>query len=272
MRPYSVTELIMTPTRMPVLFVGHGSPMNAIEQNSFTTVLKQVAKSLPKPKAVCSISAHWITRGARVVDLPKPRTIHDFYGFPRPLYEVQYPAPGSPEEAKRIAREAHLHTDEEWGLDHGTWAVLRHMYPDADIPVFQVSLDVGRDLAGHLALGRELQSLRDRGVLVLGSGNLVHNLMAMRGQRDATPFPWASEFDDRVKNAIENRETAALANPGAWGEKLFEEAHPSLDHYLPILYTIGATDAKDDVSFPYEGLEHGSVSMRMALFQPPAAA
>ncbi len=257
--------------RMPVLFVGHGSPMNAIEQNAFTSALKRVAEDLPKPKAVCSISAHWITRGAHVVDLAKPRTIHDFYGFPPPLYEVQYPAPGSPEEAKRVAREAHLHTDEQWGLDHGTWAVLRHMYPDADIPVFQVSLDAGRDLAGHLALGGELQSLRDRGVLILGSGNLVHNLMAMRGEKDATPFPWASEFDAHVKKAIENRDSATLANPGAWGENLFEEAHPSLDHYLPILDCLGSTTAKDEVTFPYEGIEYGSVSMRMALFQPVGA-
>ena len=162
--------------RMPALFVGHGSPMNAIEENAFTRSLREVRKKLAVPKAVCVISAHWVTRGNQVMAQERPRTIHDFYGFPRPLYEVQYPAPGAPELAKRIALEEHLAMDHEWGLDHGAWSVLRHLYPEADVPVFQVSLDHARTFTEHLELGRELAKQRERGVLILGSGNIVHNL------------------------------------------------------------------------------------------------
>src|SRR5271170_5068701 len=253
--------------RMPVLFVGHGSPMNAIEENAFTRCLKEVGKKLPTPKAICVVSAHWVTRGCQVQASDWPRTIHDFYGFPRPLYEVQYPAPGAPEEAKKLALEQHLKTDHEWGLDHGAWSVLRSLYPKADVPVFQVSLDHARTFEEHVVLGKEMRSLRERGVFLLGSGNLVHNLHKINWKMPDSAYPWAEEFDDKVKRAMEERDMAALAAPDRWGSGLLAEAHPTLEHYAPVLYCLGATNDKDRLSYPYEGIEFGTVSMRMALFE-----
>lgn len=252
--------------KMPVLFVGHGSPMNAIERNRFTETLAGLSQKLPRPKAVCVVSAHWVTRGAEVLAVAKPRTIHDFYGFPAPLYEVEYPAPGAPAEAERVANEFEIKSDETWGFDHGTWSVLRHLYPQADVPVFQISLDEGRSLPRHLELGSELAGLRDRGVLILGSGNIVHNLRRLEGDKDAQPYPWTIEFDSKVKNAIETRDTTSLAAPDSWGKPLAALAHPTLEHYVPLLYCMGSTTEHDTVSYPYEGFEYGSLSMRMALF------
>ena len=250
---------------MPVLFVGHGSPMNAIERNRFTESLVGLAKRLPRPKAVCVVSAHWVTRGSEVLAVTKPRTIHDFYGFPAPLYEVEYPAPGAPTEAERLACELEIKPDETWGFDHGAWSVLRHLYPEADVPVFQVSLDAGRSLPRHLELGSELARLRDRGVLILGSGNIVHNLRRMEEEKNAQPFPWTLEFDSQVKNAIETRDVASLAAPEHWGNTLAALAHPTLEHYVPLLYCLGSSTEHDAVSYPYEGFEYGSLSMRMVL-------
>ena len=252
--------------RMPVLFIGHGSPMNAVEDNAFTRKLREVRKKLLEAKAICVVSAHWVTRGCQVQASEWPRTIHDFYGFPKTLYEVNYPAPGAPEEAKRLAMERHLQIDHEWGLDHGAWSVLRHLYPKAEIPVFQVSLDHGRTFEEHVALGKEMKELRERGVLIVGSGNLVHNLRKINWEMHAAAYPWAEEFDEKVKKAIEERDVNSLAAPDRWGSQLLGEAHPTLEHYAPVLYCLGATDAKDKVSFPYEGIEFGSISMRMALF------
>jgi 4,5-DOPA dioxygenase extradiol len=252
--------------RMPVLFIGHGSPMNAVEDNAFTRKLREVRKKLPEAKAICVVSAHWVTRGCQVQASEWPRTIHDFYGFPKTLYEVNYPAPGAPEEAKRLAMKRHLQIDHEWGLDHGAWSVLRHLYPKAEIPVFQVSLDHGRTFEEHVALGKEMKELRERGVLIVGSGNLVHNLRKINWEMHAAAYPWAEEFDGKVKKAIEERDVNSLAAPDRWGSGLLGEAHPTLEHYVPVLYCLGATDAKDKVSFPYEGIEFGSISMRMALF------
>jgi 4,5-DOPA dioxygenase extradiol len=252
--------------KMPVLFVGHGSPMNAIERNQFTETLTSLGKELPRPKAVCVVSAHWVTRGSEVLALAKPRTIHDFYGFPAPLYEVEYPAPGAPAEAEQVARELEIKSDETWGFDHGAWSVLRHLYPNADVPVFQISLDEGRGLARHLELGSELAGLRDRGVLILGSGNIVHNLRRLEGDKDAPPYPWTIEFDSKVKDAIETRDTTSLAVPDSWGKPLAALAHPTLEHYVPLLYCMGSTTEHDTVSYPYEGFEYGSLSMRMVLF------
>jgi 4,5-DOPA dioxygenase extradiol len=253
--------------RMPVLFVGHGSPMNAIEENAFTRCLKEVGKKLPTPKAICVVSAHWVTRGCQVQASDWPRTIHDFYGFPRPLYELQYPAPGAPEEAKKLALEQHLKTDHEWGLDHGAWSVLRRLYPKADVPVFQVSLDHARTFEEHVVLGKEMRSLRERGVFLLGSGNLVHNLHKINWKMPDSAYPWAQEFDDKVKKAMQERDMAALAAPDRWGSGLLAEAHPTLEHYAPVLYCLGATNDRDRLSYPYEGIEFGTVSMRMALFE-----
>ncbi|HWN76209.1 MAG TPA: 4,5-DOPA dioxygenase extradiol [Candidatus Udaeobacter sp.] len=256
------------PVKVPVLFVGHGSPMNAIESNAFTRALEKLGQNLPRPGAICVVSAHWVTRGSQALAAEWPRTIHDFYGFPKPLYEVQYPAPGAPEEAKRLAFEHHLVPDQKWGLDHGAWSVLRHMYPNADVPVFQVSLDQTRTFAEHLALGRELQKMRERGILILGSGNLVHNLHKMNWELPHEAYPWATEFDQNVKHAIEQRDTEKLAAPDQWGPNLLAEAHATLEHYAPILYCISTSDTQDQVTYPYEGIEFGSVSMRTVLFQP----
>jgi len=257
--------------KMPVLFVGHGSPMNAIQENAFTRCLRELGKRLPEPKAVCVISAHWVTRGSHVLGVDWPRTIHDFYGFPRPLYEVKYPAPGAAAEAKRLAMAQHLKVDHEWGLDHGAWSVLRHMYPEADVPVFQVSLDHERTLAEHVALGKELQKLRERGVLILGSGNVVHNLHKINWEMANGAYPWAEEFDAKVKKAMAGRDLEALAAPEHWGGALLGEAHPTLEHYVPVLYCLGAAAETDEVSFPYEGMEFGTISMRMAMFESQTA-
>jgi 4,5-DOPA dioxygenase extradiol len=252
--------------KMPVLFVGHGSPMNAIEHNAFTETLQGLSARLPKPRAVCVVSAHWVTEGAHVLTSAHPKTIHDFYGFPQPLYEVQYPAPGAPSEAEKLAKNPEILPDNEWGLDHGSWSVLRHMYPNADVPAFQLSLDARRGFKEHLDLGREIQALRERGVLVLGSGNIVHNLRRIDWDHPSGAFDWAVEFDARVKEAVEAHDSNSLALPQRWGEALLATAHPTVEHYLPLLYCMGSTDERDAVSYPYEGFDFGSISMRMILF------
>jgi 4,5-DOPA dioxygenase extradiol len=252
--------------KMPVLFVGHGSPMNAIEHNPFTEALRELGARLPRPRAVCVVSAHWVTSGSQVLKSEHPRTIHDFYGFPPPLYEVEYPAPGAPQEAEKIAANPEIGKDETWGLDHGAWSVLRHMYPKADVPAFQLSLDERRGSKEHLELGRELRSLRERGVLILGSGNIVHNLRQVDWNNPHGAYHWAIEFDAKVKGAVEAHDVKALAQPQNWGEMLWKTAHPTVEHYLPLLYSIGSTDDNDAVSYPYEGFDFGSVSMRAVLF------
>jgi len=212
------------------------------------------------------ISAHWVTGGSQVTGAEWPQTIHDFCGFPEPLYEVEYPAPGAPDVAKRLAMERHLAVDHQWGLDHGAWSVLRHLYPEADIPVFQVSLDHAKTFPEHLELGRELQSLRERGVLILGSGNLVHNLHRINWEMANSGYDWAEEFDARARKAIDARNPSALAAPQEWGNGLLGQAHPTLEHYVPLLYCAGAADEDDEISYPYEGMEFGTISMRMVLF------
>ncbi len=258
---------------MPVLFVGHGSPTNAIEHNAFTQKLGELGRQLPKPKAVCVVSAHWVTTGAQVVTSAHPRTIHDFYGFPKELYEVEYPAPGAPSEAGELAANPEISPDETWGLDHGAWSVLRHLYPEADVPAFQLSLDERRGFREHLDLGREIAALRERGVLILGSGNLVHNLRRIIWGEPHGAYDWAVEFDSRVKEAVDRHDASALSEPQKWGEGLLAAAHPTVEHYLPLLYCMGSTDDRDAVSYPYEGFDYGSISMRAILFgEFPAAA
>ena len=240
--------------------------MNAIEHNAFTETLDGLSARLPKPKAVCVVSAHWVTPGSQVLTSAHPRTIHDFSGFPRPLYEVQYPALGAPSEAKKLASNPEIIPDERWGLDHGSWSVLRHMYPKADVPAFQLSLDERRNFKEHLELGREIQSLRERGVLILGSGNIVHNLRRIDWDHPSGAYDWAVEFDSKVKAAVEAHDATALAEPQKWGEALLATAHPSVEHYLPLLYCMGSTNGSDAVSYPYEGFDFGSISMRMISF------
>ena len=242
--------------------------MNAIGHNAFTHALSDVSAWLPKPNAVCVVSAHWVTGGTQVMASPHPKTIHDFYGFPAPLYEVQYPAPGAPAEAEKVASDAKIKRDNEWGLDHGSWSVLRHMYPKADVPAFQLSLDERRSFKEHLELGREIQSLRERGVLIIGSGNIVHNLRRLDWNDPHGAYEWAVEFDAKVKEAVDQHDASALAAPQKWGETLLATAHPSVEHYVPLLYCMGSTDDRDRVSYPYEGFDFGSISMRMILFEP----
>lgn len=252
----------MPELRMPVLFVGHGSPMNAIEDNEFSRGWVEAARALPRPKAILCISAHWETRGLGVTAMERPRTIHDFGGFPPELYAKQYPAPGSPWLAQRVGevvQAAPVMPDQRWGLDHGTWSVLCRMYPAADIPVVQLSLDRSQGPDFHFQLGCELQALRDEGVLILGSGNVVHNLrlVVWKGQ----PYDWAVEFDAQVRQWIVDGENDPLIHYEAQGRAAALSIN-SAEHYLPLLYVLGARSAGEPVSFFNEKLEAGSLSMR----------
>lgn len=247
---------------MPALFVGHGSPMNAIEDNAFTRAWRTVAAEIPRPRAILCVSAHWQAEGPRVTALEQPRTIHDFYGFPPELFRVEYPAPGAPWLAERVVALGAAHgvtPDRGWGLDHGAWSVLVRMYPAADIPVVQVALDTGRSPAEHFALARSLRPLRDEDVLVLGSGNVVHNLRLIRWEDSA--YDWATEFDAKVARRIEQQDDAALVDYRSLGPGA-ALAVPTDEHYLPLLYVLAQRDPGDAVQFFAEGVTLGSISMR----------
>jgi len=250
------------PGRMPALFLGHGSPMNAIETNAFTRALSSLAEDLPRPVAVLVVSAHWLTRGeTRVLSSAQPRTIHDFYGFPPELYEVEYPAPGSPGLAHATADLCGAACDDTWGLDHASWAVLRHVYPAADVPVFELSLDIAARPAQHVEIGRRLGELRDRGVLVVGSGNVVHNLRAIDWDSPQGGFDWAEEFDSWAAGRIEEGDVDALADYESLG-RIAQLAVPTNEHYLPLLYAMALKGADEPMSTVYAGMEYGSLSMR----------
>jgi 4,5-DOPA dioxygenase extradiol len=255
-------DLPATP-RMPALFVGHGSPMNAITDNAYSREWRKLGETLPTPSAILCISAHWMTRGTTLVHIaPHPKTIHDFSGFPQTLFDAQYPAPGAPDVAKatiELVRSSHLKGDTEWGLDHGAWSVLIKMFPKADIPVFQLSLDLAKPPSEHFALAQELKPLREKGVLIVGSGNIVHNLMAL--VRGGQPYDWAEDFDARAAKAIKERDFKALAKPLSLARSL-PLAHPTLEHYLPVLFPAGVADDKDEMSFFNIGIDMGSISMR----------
>lgn len=250
--------------QMPVLFVGHGSPMNAIEENSYVAGWRTLGRTLPTPTAILSISAHWLTEDTRVHMTKHPKTIHDFYGFPKELYDLTYNCLGSPmfaEKTKNILAPKSISEDRAWGIDHGTWVVLRHMFPDANIPVFQMSISVSLKHQAHYDLGRMLRPLRERGVLIMGSGNIVHNLGKIAWEESAAPFAWATSFDKKVGELIVEGNHPALINY----EKLGSEAAlsiPTPDHYLPLLYILGLQGKKETVSFPVVGIAHGSISMR----------
>jgi 4,5-DOPA dioxygenase extradiol len=260
--------------RMPVLFIGHGSPMNAIQDNEFSRFLRGWNTRLPRPKAILVVSAHWLTPGASAVGVQlRPRTIHDFGGFPKPLFDMQYPAPGSPEfarEAMAVVKRAKVQPSEEWGLDHGTWTVLHHLYPAADIPVFQLSIDYDKPAAFHHAVGRELAALRDKGVLIVGSGNVVHNLRAtdrVEGLSPTASRPWAQAFDDAVKRALAARDDFGLVNYTRLSGDAAATAVQSPDHYFPFLYALGASDSMSEkASSVFEGFQAGTLSMRCVQF------
>jgi len=250
----------------PVLFVGHGDPMNAVRDNAFTRTLAVMGKTLEKelngkPKAIMMISAHWLTRGTFVSVTEKPETIYDFSGFPEELYKVVYPAPGAPETAREAIRLApEIKEDAEWGLDHGAWSVLRHIFPAADIPVFQLSIDYYKPMQYHFDLARKLQPLRGQGVLVIGSGNIVHNLRAYFENPSGSPFDWAVEFDAWVKEKIVARDFQSLINYQSEGAAA-KLAVPTPDHYAPLIYALAFAEGNEKMEFTYEEVQ-SSVSMR----------
>ena len=248
---------------MPALFLGHGNPMNALLRNAYSEGWGALGHSLPRPKTILSISAHWYVAGAAVTVSTAPRTIHDFGGFPEELYQVQYPAPGDPVLARRIQHllaPIAVDLSEEWGLDHGTWSVLCHLFPAADIPVVQISIDYTRAATYHYEIGRRLAGLREEGVLILGSGNLVHNLRAYGWGKPVEPYRWAVEFERRARQLLLASDYAPLIAYDKLGAGAALSI-PTPDHYLPLLYVLGAAAPGDSVSFPIEGIEGGSISM-----------
>ena len=249
---------------LPALFVGHGNPMNAIGNNAYTAAWRQIGESLPKPKAILSISAHWYVPFTGITVNDAPRTIHDFGGFPKELYQVQYPAPGNPALGRRIQEllgPTEVKLDESWGLDHGTWSVLCHIYPDADIPVIQLSIDETKAATVHHEIGKKLSALRDEGVLIFGSGNLVHNLHTYAwGRHMLEPYDWASRFESRAKELILSNKYEPLAHYETLGPDA-ELAVPTPEHYLPLLYVLGARRKEDAITFPVQGVDGGSISM-----------
>jgi len=252
--------------KMPVLFIGHGSPMNAIEDNIFSKRWQQMGKEIPTPKAVVVVSAHWLTKGTMVTAMPNPKTIHDFGGFPQALFEVQYPASGSPElatEIQKLITNPAVELDHDWGLDHGTWSVVKHMYPDADIPVLQLSIDYYKPAAYHYELAKQLLALRKKGVLIIGSGNMVHNLRMVAWDKLSEPeygFDWALEMNDIFKNKISNGFHKDLIQY----EKLNKAATlaiPTPDHYYPLLYILALQTDNDKVEFFNDKAVGGSLTM-----------
>jgi 4,5-DOPA dioxygenase extradiol len=243
-------QLPPTP-KMPVLFLGHGSPMNAIEENEFVAGFRTIAKEIPTPKVILCISAHWETKGTFVTSMPQPKTIHDFGGFPQELFDVQYPAPGSPEwalETQKQIQKTQVQFDENWGLDHGSWSVIKHLYPLANIPVIQLSLDYTQGPQYHYELAKELAALRDRGVLIIGSGNMVHNLskVAWRRLNETFAFDWALEAQTKMNAFIDAQNHDPLIRYRTLGTA-FEWAIPSPEHYLPLLYTLALQGPKETV-------------------------
>jgi 4,5-DOPA dioxygenase extradiol len=261
----NITDSFGNTKQMPVLFIGHGSPMNAIADNAFTRKLATWGNSFTeKPKAILVVSAHWLTRGTHVMVSSKPRTIHDFGGFPQALYQIEYPASGAPEfvsETKHLITTTDVIEDDQWGLDHGAWTVLRHMFPKADVPVFQLSIDFSQPPLYHYNLAQELKALRTKGVLVFGSGNIVHNLYQIDFNEQAKPFDWAIEFDVLVKAKLQTHDYNSLINYSSLGSAA-SLSIPTNDHYLPMLYSLGLTDKNESLTFTYEEIQNASISMR----------
>lgn len=257
-----------TTSRMPALFVGHGNPMNSISDNPYTRGWAGLGEVLPTPRAILAISAHWYIPATCITIAPLPRTIHDFYGFPQKLFEIDYPAPGSPELAEEVADllvPDRVAPDSEWGLDHGTWSVLRHIYPRAHVPVVQLSLDMRLSPEKHFELGQRLQALREEGVLVIGSGNIVHNLPAFNWTNPSSEPPgWAVDFEEWNRNMFLAGQADALVDYLGRG-KMADWSAPTPEHYLPLLYLAGLQDQTDMASFPVEGFDGGSMSMLSVL-------
>lgn len=261
-----MTESFTSTDKMPVLFLGHGSPMNAIEENEFVTGFRNIGKNIPKPKAILVISAHWETRGTFVTAMKKPRTIHDFGGFPKALFDVQYPAPGSPElanETKELIKKTSVGLDDKWGLDHGAWSVVKHLYPLADVLIIQMSIDYTQNAQYHYDLAKELAALRNKGVLIVGSGNMVHNLGMLAWEKlNATEygFDWAIEASTKMKQFILNNDHKSLINFQSQG-KAFDLAIPSPEHYLPMIYSLALKDENEKVTLFNDKAVAGSLTM-----------
>ena len=255
-------------SRIPVLFVGHGSPMNAIEDNNYTRTWRNIAERIPKPEVILSVSAHWYTKGTRIMNEEDPKTIYDMYGFPKELYDVSYNTAGSPRMAKvskdMILRETEY--DNSWGIDHGTWSVLTHMYPDRDIPVFQISIDAEAPPEAHYKIGKELKSLREHGVLIFGTGNIVHNLRMVDWNKASEGFDWAYEFDEYIYENIINKnyDNILKFNELSKNARL---AVPTPDHFYPLLYALGASDEDDKISVYNKSCELGSLTMTSYLWE-----
>lgn len=267
----SFSDSLENSDRMPVLFLGHGSPMNGIEDNEFVRGFIAQGASLEKPKAILVVSAHWETQGTLVTAMAHPRTIHDFGGFPQALYEVQYPAPGDPLLAKEITEivqpAGKVHLDDQWGLDHGSWTVVKHLFPDADVPVIQLSIDYTMTPSQHYELAQQLKNLRNKGVLIIGSGNMVHNLRAVAWDKLNTPygFDWAIEANEKMKAWIKSGNDIELVNFKNQG-RAFDLAIPTPEHYLPLIYTLGLKDDKDSIELFNDQPLGGSLTMTSVKF------
>lgn len=251
--------------KMPVLFVGHGNPMNAIEENEFVEGFRKISKQIPKPNAIICISAHWETKGTFVTAMDFPKTIHDFGGFPKELYEVEYPAPGNPELAKetqKIITKSEIGLTQQWGLDHGAWTVIKHLYPNADVPVIEMSIDYTKDAKYHYELAKELSGLRKKGILIIGSGNIVHNLRLVAWDKinENYGYDWAIEANDTVRKSIINRDFEKIVHYKTLG-RAFDLSVPSPEHYLPLLYALALAESNEEISIFNDKAIAGSLSM-----------
>ncbi|MEZ4796328.1 MAG: 4,5-DOPA dioxygenase extradiol [Flavobacteriaceae bacterium] len=260
-----MTASMSNTSKMPVLFLGHGSPMNAIEENEFVDGFRKIGEEIIKPKAILCISAHWETRGTYVTAMQNPRTIHDFGGFPQALFDVKYPSPGSPElakETKQLITKTEVGLDDKWGLDHGAWSVIKHLYPNADIPVIQMSIDYTQPARYHYELAKEINSLRNKGVLIIGSGNMVHNLrmVAWTKLNEEFAFDWATEANEKMKSHILSGDFKPLIDFKSQG-KAFDLAIPTPEHYLPLLYTLALKEDKEKITLFNDKPVAGSLTM-----------
>lgn len=250
--------------RMPAIFFGHGNPMNALDQNPYTRAWHAIGKTIPKPKAILCISAHWYVSGTAITFDQQPRTIHDFGGFPKELYQVQYPAPGNQELAlavQKLLAPLNVDLDHDWGLDHGTWSVLCHVYPEADVPVVQLSIDETKSAEFHFQIGTKLSSLRDQGILIIGSGNIIHNLHTYAwGRHVPEPYDWAVRFENKARELMMAGNFKPLIDYEDFGKDATLSI-PTPDHYLPLLYALGTWQHGETISFPVEGVDGGSISM-----------
>ncbi len=259
----SLTGSFNASERFPLLFLGHGSPMNAIEENEFVQGWRKAGENLEKPNAILCISAHWETKGTQVTAMLQPPTIHDFYGFPKALYEVDYPAPGSPElaeETKQTIKSTQVELDHSWGLDHGAWSVVKHLFPNADVPIVQMSLDSTQPPAYHYALAKELNSLRRKGVLIVGSGNMVHNLRIMDWGKPNEGYDWAQEANEKMKKYIHDGDHLSLVNYNSGG-KAMQLSVPTPEHYLPLLYILALKENDENVQVFNDKTIMGSIAM-----------